>query len=299
MIVVWVPELEALFKEAQTCPALVQRLRARATPRQLDGSAPGAQLLTGKSLPAAALSRLRDAPDTAETGIWMRADPVRLVPDLNAVWVQTGVRLEPDHPALPELRELFAEVGLAFELPVAERGYLRLDAVPNCSFEPPAALIGQSMDHAMPEGPDARLWRRLLNDAQVILHQYRDRSEVGGLWFWGPGRLPSRAGIAPRVSHVCSRDADLLSLADWLGLSHEPLDAPARVADHSLVCWSADQALSADDNLQSLADWLRPLWWRLCAARIDALELAGGEQAWSLTPAQAWRFWRRKPRLTT
>lgn len=293
MIVVFVPELESLLSEARSRPRLLERFLARAEARRLDASAPAAEMLAGRPLPAAAISRLRDAPGEADNDIWMRADPVRLVPDLNAVWVQPGVQLAPEHPALPELNELFAEVGLEFDLPDPARGYLRLDAVPDCVFQPPQALAGQSMDHALPEGPDARLWKRLLNDAQVILHQYRDQSEVGGLWFWGPGRLPPRSAIAPRVSHVCSRDPDLLNLADWLGLSHEPLDAPARVADASLVTWSADHARTADDNLEALAGWLRPLWRRLRAARIDALELAGCERAWRLTPAQSWCFWRR------
>lgn len=297
MIIVFVPELQALLAETRALPKLIAHVLARAGSRPLDPSASAAQLLTGQALAAAAIGRLRDAPDEPPGGLWMRADPVGLLPDLNAVWVRPGGRLEPDHPALPELTELFAEEGLAFELAHPERAYLRLDALPDCRFRPPQMLAGLSLDHALPEGPDARRWKRLLNEAQVILHQYRDRSEVGGLWFWGPGQLPPRAQLVPRVSHVSALDPELLALADWLRLSHEPVDAPARVADASLVCWSADPAISADDNLQALADWLRPLWRRLLSRRIDALELAGCEQAWRVRPLQAWQFWRRQPEL--
>lgn len=297
MIVVHVPELEALLSEGRRRPGLLELFLARARSRALDRSAPVAELLTGQPLPAAAISRLHDAPAEVQAGIWMRADPMRLVPDLNAVWIQAGVQLARDHPALPELKQLFAECGMAFELPDPERGYLRLAELPDCEFQPPQALVGQSLDHALPEGPDARLWRRLLNDAQVILHQYRDQSEVGGLWFWGPGTLPPRSRIEPRVSHVCSRDPGTLSLAAWLQLSHQPtdamIDAPARVDDASLVTWTPDQAASAEDNLAALAAWLKPLWRRVRTARTDALELAGRERAWRLTPGRAWRFWRR------
>jgi len=298
VIIVFVPELEALLAEAPALPQPIARALARAHSRVLDSSAPAAQLLTGRPLAAAAISRLRDAPGQRPDGLWVRADPIQLLPDLNAVWVRTGGRLEPDHPALPELTELFAEEGLVFELPQPERAYLRLDALPDCRFQPPQSLAGLSLDHALPDGPDARRWKRLLNEAQVILHQYRDRSEVGGLWFWGPGQLPPRSELALRVSHVSALDPDLLALADWLGLSHEPVDAPARVADSSLVCWSADPALSADDNLLALADWLRPLWRRLRTGRTDALELAGRERAWRLRPLDAWQFWRRHPGLS-
>ncbi len=295
MIVVFVPELGALLKESQSTPGLMASLLARASVRPVDQAAAVAELLTGRALPAAAISRLHDAPDEAGEGIWMRADPVRLVPDLNAVWIQPGAQLALDHPALPELSRLFAEDDLGFELAGPERGYLRLQALPDCVFQPPRALAGQSLDHALPEGPDARFWRRLLSEAQVILHQYRDQSEVGGLWFWGPGQLPPRAGIEPRVSHLSSPDPADLSLADWLDLSHDPIDAPARVADASLVTWTPEPTLTAEDNLKALAEWLKPLWRRLRAGRIDALELAGRQQVYRITPGRAWQFWRRSP----
>ena len=294
MIVVQVTELQALLGQAQPWPGLIGRILARAVARLLDPAAAAAQLLTGSPLAAAAIGRLRDAPGEKPGAVWMRADPIGLIPDLNAVWVRPGVHLAARHPALPELNALFTEAGLAFELMDPTRVYLRLPAQPDCHFQPPAALAGQSLDHALPEGPDARFWRRLLNDCQIILHQYRDQSEVGGLWFWGAGALPPREQLAPRVRRVYSLDPDLLALADWLGLPHEPLDATARVADESLVSWTPDPGRDAGDNLMALADWLQPLWWRLRSGRIDALELAGQEQAWMLRPAQAWQLWRRR-----
>lgn len=294
MIIIRVAGFEALLNEARSRPALIDCWLARATAHPLLPGAAVAQLLTGQPLPAAAVGRLRDAPGEAPGAIWLRADPISLTPDLNAVWVRPGVRLAADHPALPELHECFAEAGLSFELPDPERGYLRLPALPDCVFHPPDVLAGQSLDHALPEGPEARRWQRLLNDCQVILHQYREVSEVGGLWFWGPGALPPRGQLQARVSHVSSSDPELLALADWLGLSHEPVDGPARVADASLVCWRPDPALSAGHNLRALADWVRPLWRRLRQGRIDALELAGQEQAWRVQPLQAWQLWRRR-----
>lgn len=294
MIIVLVAELEALLGEAGKLPALPGAIIARGLERALDPSAYQAELLTGQAVAAAPISRLRDLPE-ASGECWMRADPVVLVPDLNAVWIRTGARLEPGSPAVEELAALFAEAGLGFDLPVAERGYLKLDRLPDCHFQPPAALSGCSLDHVLPEGPDALRWKKLLSECQVLLHQYqrRGQTQAGGLWFWGPGILPPRERLRLRVSHVAGLDPELLGLADWLGLSHEPVTAPATVADASLACWTPDQALSADDNLEHLNAWLKPLWRRLRQGRLDALELAGTTRAWRLSPGRAWQFWRR------
>ncbi|MGY6553093.1 MAG: hypothetical protein ACXIUM_01095 [Wenzhouxiangella sp.] len=298
MIGVFVPDLEALLSEAQTSSDLLQPLFARAAARSLDRAASAAELLTAEPLAAGATGRLAAAAGDAEDAVWMRVDPIRLVPDLNAVWVQPGVRLETDHPALPELTELFAEADLVFDRTGPERDFLRLPSLPDCRFQPPQVLAGQSLDHALPVGPDARFWQRLLNDVQIILHQYRDRSEVGGLWFWGPGILPPRSALQPRYSRVYSADPELRALAEWLGLGHEALDGAGlnarRIADGSLVCWTADPGASADDNLKALFAWLRPLWRRVVSRRIDALELAGSARVWRLSTAQAWQFWRRR-----
>ncbi|TVS11435.1 MAG: hypothetical protein EA419_08010 [Wenzhouxiangella sp.] len=295
MITVLIPDLDFLLDESRQAPALLGVMMARASSRALDPANYQSRLLTGQDISAAAVSRMRDAPDDAR-GVWMRADPVSLVPDLNAVWIRTEGRLDRSSPLFGELVERFAEDGLDFDLPVPERGYLRLDRVPDCRFQPPWALAGQSLDHVLPEGPDARFWRRLLSDCQVLLHHHRQlgQADADALWFWGPGSLPPRDQVRARVSHVASLDPDLLTLADWLALSHEPVDAPARPADASLVTWSADPEVSAEANLQRLAAWLAPLWRRLRWGRIGMLELASRSRAWQLTPACAWQFWRRR-----
>ena len=297
MITVLAPDLDFLLDECRRSPPpCLRAILARAAPRPLDPASYQAELLTGQPLAAAAVSRLRDAPDDAP-GVWMRADPVSLVPDLNAVWIRTTARLPRSGPLLEALTDCFAEAGLGFDLPVPERGYLRLDRVPDCRFQPPWALAGQSLDHVLPEGPDARFWDKLLSDCQVLLHHHRARgqAEADSLWFWGPGALPARDQVRARVRHVASADPQLQTLADWLALDHEPVDAPPRVADASLVTWSADRHLSAEDNLKRLNGWLSPLWRRLRWGRIGVLELASRTRAWQLTPMQAWPFWRRRP----
>ena len=300
MIVVAIAELDELLAERPALPPLLRVFLARARLRALDESAWLAQLVTGRAVPPAPLTRLLDAPSDCR-GSWLRADPVDLLPDLSAVWIRPGGHLAPDSPALSELREMFAAEGLVFDLPVPERGYLRLDALPDARFVPPSAVHGESLDYVLPSGTEARRWRRLLNEAQVVLHQHARATasaHPGGLWFWGAGELPGRGGIRCRVQTLVGSDPLLRALAVWLDLELASNPQPSRPADASLVEWRPDPDLDAAANLAALNEWLAPQWRRLRLGRLDALELAGRQRAWTLSSARSWRFWQRTPALS-
>lgn len=294
-LVLHVPQLESLLREAERLPPLIEALVRRREPRALDVASPQGELVTGRPLPAAPLTRRLDRPDDAR-GVWLRADPVGLVPDLAAVWLRTEERFESGRWSA-ELAELLGQEGLQLDLTEGGRGYVRLEAEPECRFAPPWTLAGSSLEHCLPEGPDARRWRRLLNETQVTLHQLRQRSEdadavPGSLWFWGGGRLPDAAAISPRVCRIVADDPLLVGLADWLGLPYKGFsdDADPRAGD--LIEWPSFFADSAEANLERLQRFLRPLWRRLRLGRIRELELAGIEWVRRFSVADAWRVWR-------
>ncbi len=295
MLIVAVAELDTLLAGQPALPGRLRALLARAESRALDPSAWAAELVAGRAVAAAPLTRRLDAPTDAG-GCWLRADPVVLTPDLNAVWIAPGARLEAGSPAVRELGEALAEAGLAFDLPHPERGYIRLEGLPECRFVPPGEVHGESMDYVLPAGPDAPRWRRLLNECQVILHQHGQGGgpgHPGGLWFWGAGSLPPDNRIRPRVRRLFGADPLWAALADWLDLEYAR-DGDARGAsDSTLIEWRPDPGLDRAGNLSALDDWLAPLWRRLRLGRLDALELAGRRRAWTLGPAAAWRVWRR------
>lgn len=297
MVIVWVPELEQLLRESRRLPALLERILARAARRRLEPESALATLVCSLDLAAGPLSRMADSPDD-DNGIggsvWLRADPVSLRPDLGAVWLEPGVGLEP--AAREALITAFANEGLALDFPDPRRGYIRLDSTPDCCFQPPWLLSGQSLDHVLPSGAEAGHWRRLLNESQVILHQHGhgEPGHAGSLWFWGAGRLPGRQEAKVRISHLDGASPELIGLARWLSLSHSPLVPKRAVADSSLVEWHADQGSTADDNLERLSCWLDPLWHGLRRFSLDALELASRERCWRLSPAGSWRLWQRR-----
>lgn len=292
-----VPQLEALLREARTSPPLLAALVARRRPVELDRESPRAELLTGRGLPAAALTRRFDRPDDAE-GTWLRADPIALVPDLAAVWLDPEVRFQGGEWS-EDMAALCAEEGMDFELTGSGRGYLRLERTPECAFFPPWMLAGESLERLMPRGPERRRWRRLLNETQVLLQQRRhgasDPASVpGSLWFWGGGTLPDRTEVCGRVERIVASTPEVAGLADWLDI---PRDSPADAGGEALRAgvffeWHADQRLPARDNLQCLQALLRPAWRRLRSGALRRLELAGMSTVRRFGPLDAWRVWR-------
>jgi len=295
-LIVFVPELEALLREALSVPPLIAAMQRLSGTIPLDPECPQAVLATGRPLAAAALSRRLDCPEDCD-GTWLRADPVDLVPDLAAVWIRAEARFEAGE-WLPELQALFAEEGMVLEMAPSGRGYLRLEAVPECRFTPPWALAGESLDHCLPEGSDARRWRRLLNETQVLLHQLRRRADhpdavPASLWFWGGGALPDLADVRPRVRRIVADDPVLTGLAEWLGLPCSPPGAggvTARAGD--LFEWLPEPSETAERNLERLQVFLRPAWRQLRLGRLRSLEVAEWREARAFTPGHAWRAWR-------
>lgn len=253
--------------------------------------------------PAAAATRQRDAGDAAGA-FWLRADPAYVRPDIN------GARLLAYGPALglaaadcdallPALRPLFGDAGMALDTTVPSRWYLRLAAGARApAFTAPEQALGADLFEHLPGGldttPEARRWRTLLSEAQVILHNHPHNARrldagyapVNSLWFWGGGVLPDAVGTPFRRIH--SED--------------DGLDAFARLA-HAEVHpvpshWQAGEGprlldlRAVRDGEHLVRDWLAPAAAALggTGGRLE-LRFADGA-TFVLTRRQRWRLWR-------
>jgi len=291
MIILLVPELEALLSEADCAPRLLSKVIARGHRRSIDRNAYLSELVTDQPVGPAAIARHHDRPGDS-FGCWTFADPVILRPDLNAVWVEPH-RFDPiDQPAVSELRSFLAESGMDFELIRPERAYLRLKRAPSVEFTPPWDFRGKSMDHVLPTGDHAAFWIRTLSECQILLHQHSGAAAQtpSGLWFWGTGTLPESPPPA-RVSHLIGQADGLQELAGWLDLSLAPQESGT--PDSTLRAWSPEPGQEAMPSLEQLDVLLRPIWRRLRRGAIDALELASRRSVYRLSPSDAWRFWKR------
>ncbi len=159
----------------------------------------------GDELPAAAVTRSVDAGDAA-AGTWLRADPAWM--DVGSAlvlkgWGDPGLDPAAGQALAEALAETFAAAGLDFSAPTPGRWYLRLGDDERVATTPPDELAGRDAGDHLPEGDRSPLWRRLMNECQMVLHNHpvnRDRRAAGqppvnSLWFWGSGALP---GHAPR-----------------------------------------------------------------------------------------------------
>ena len=153
----------------------------------------------------------------------LRADPVHLRPDLDAarLFDSSHFALAPEEAAAlaGDLARHFAPEGIRFEAPHPTRWYARLDRQPDAEFRPPGAAAGGDAGGALPGGNEGSVWRRRMNEAQMVLHAHpvnhareaRGELPVNSVWFWGagePGPVPRR-----RFDEVLADDPLLRALA--------------------------------------------------------------------------------------
>ena len=247
----------------------------------------------------AALTRVVDGgiEDVRLSG-WLRADPAYIRPDINgarllATGDSLGIDADDVDALLPALRPLFGDVGFSLDAPHPGRWYLRLpkeSKLPN--FASPGQALGDDVFEHIPGGADARRWRVLSSEAQVVLHNHphnaarvaAGKPPINSLWFWGGGVLPDH--VAGTFPTVYSDDPLLQGLARVGKLAHMPLTAFSDVDKDSLV-----DLRTRRDPRALLADWLLPAASH--AARREVLFDFVDGLTFTLKPGQRWRFWRK------
>ena len=105
---------------------------------------------------------------------WLRADPVHLKADRDRVLLADATSFEIDREEtaalIAALNAHFAEDGLAFVAPVPQRWYVRVRDGARIQTTPTPRVRGRGIDGYLPEGEDGPRWRRLGNEAQMLLH---------------------------------------------------------------------------------------------------------------------------------
>lgn len=248
----------------------------------------------GRGYPWAAASRMVDAPKDAHLHAWMRADPVSLVMDAGSARLTNygdNLRLSAveAEALLAPMRTLFGDSGLPVDAPTPTRWYLNApQGTPLPAITHPADMMGADIFEFMPEGKDMVRWRRLVSEAQMMLHQNpvnqarqaKGLPVINSLWFHGGGDVPNL--VQSTVDQVVSDDAELNGLA--------LLAAQSRVADqekqNSLHDWRHPQTFTT--HVGTLAQQ-----WRSDMKQHQhvLLDCTSGHQ-FILRSSQRWRFWR-------
>lgn len=273
--------------------------------------------------PVAALRRLgeSDGADTVDDRTsWLCADPVHLHLAREHMLLSDASGLGITEPEAIELSATInaflaeAEPALGrLEAATPQRWYLRLSEPTGTRFHGLDDVVGRPISHFMPEGDDARHWRRLANEVQVLLHahpvnQAREADghpTINSVWFWGAGRLPAEPStrIAAPAPLVCTDDPIIRGLARAAGVQTQAC-AGLPSQDALVVLDRLHRAalqLDLDrwrDVLAELErDWFVPLLAMLKSGRLRELRLVLPGDRLSLdiavTRSDTWKFWRR------
>ena len=322
--------------DALACPALNTLLaRSRLTrraPQSLEatltdafglpeGAPYGALRLLGESAAPAGL---------AADACWLCADPVHLRFQQNQLILADsgsfGIELDEAQAIAGALNAHFSGVG-NFHVAAAERWYLQLAAtsgLDQIDVPPLSAIAGRRVEQQLPATPQTAKLRRLLNEAQMVLHEHpanalrenAGRLPINSLWLWGAGVLPPHMG--KNFTAVWSSNPLALGLGRAAGVPVQavPHDAATLLASrtpgsHHLVVldellgpvqYQDGEAYRA--ALLALEErWFAPLQKALASGKLKQLRIeastAYGALAWESGRSEQWKLWRRAQPLAS
>lgn len=307
------PNLELLLTRAESSAVSVAGYESLLL-QQFDLKLPA-----NRDVPFAAITHLIDFDDSHD-GVWMRADPVHLRPDLDKLILFDCASFE---LARAEADALTDQVNQAlgssdWRLMVGReptRWYLRLMDLPRVMTRPPSEVVGRNIDRYLPTGPDGKVWHRLVNDVQMILHgsevnrarQARGQPPINSVWFWGVGARPQR--LSARWSAVWTNGPVGLGLAR---LCNTPCAEVPGAAVEWFRMLDTEGELLVDlgvhlegvrkagiqgwrDYLTGLEQsWFLPLRSMLKTRRIRSLTLCTETRRFTVSRSRLSRFWIRR-----
>ncbi|NWG86029.1 MAG: hypothetical protein HXY26_00710 [Hydrogenophilaceae bacterium] len=261
--------------------------------------------------PIAALSLLDDGGD-AGNAYWLRADPVYLHLNIDQLVLTDprglGLSQAEAETLTTTLNGHFLPDGLEF-LPLApDRWYLKLGQAPAMQTTPLSEVIGQGIHPHLPQGADARRWRSVINEAQMLLHDHpinqaregRGLAPINSIWLWGGGSLSALGKL--RSARIYG--AALAEAADAVATRSEPAslaELGPGVAE-TVVILKGLQGLNGSARAAALARyetrWFAPALAALKQGRLACLRLyTTGSLPTTRTvrPRDAWKLWRRRP----
>lgn len=271
--------------------------------------------------PWGALRWLGDGRDPGASS-WLCADPVHLyfAQDTLCMADSSDLAIDPDE-ASAWIDALNASATLPGRLVATspEHWYLELDRPLLARTVALRQASGRNLLTQLPEGPDAGVLRRALNDVQTLLHQHaanRAREESGrptvnSLWFWGSGSL---ATPAPPAGRWWGRDAVARGALQACGHRLEPLPASsaalpgtasARQTCHVVLLEHAypfmlrgERAAWRAAMAEMDGQWFAPLAARWRKGQVENLVIDApgysGHPIVNVRRGDRWWFWRRR-----
>jgi hypothetical protein len=271
----------------------------------------------GHDYPVAAVTHLVDDDHDLE-GFWMRADPVHLRPERDAVVLldSSAFNLE-KHEALilaADLQQVFTEREIELEAPTNNRWYLKLKQLPEINTTPIHEVVGNDIDKNSFVGENTIVWDQLSNEAQMSLHncplnderEQRGELPVNGVWMWGAGALPkARKQIWSRVfaDEVTTQGLSILTGSSYAELP-DSLDALINQSEEqddvlAVISFGLRHKQYFDHNgWQDFIAYLEEEWFvgienLFKQKELNELTLLAGEYTCKVSKASFMKFWKR------
>jgi hypothetical protein len=232
------------------------------------------------------------------------AYPVHLVADQERVLVFDMPQDAPDPREAAAFVEAFnghfVEDGLRLVTRPDGGWFLLAEAATDVTLHDLDQVVGRNLHPFLPDGPDARFWRRLLNETQMLFHglevnaqrERGGRLPVSGLWFGGGGVLPRVGESQPPVR--ASGSGSLLS--GLCLLSGVPLVEREEVlAKGGLMLFDEARRPVIEADAAGWAKAVANLDGVLPEVRAKPLEIHPCNGAcYRIEPRHRWRWWRRR-----
>ncbi|MCE9633649.1 MAG: hypothetical protein K8Q92_05645 [Methylophilales bacterium] len=249
-----------------------------------------------QDFPIAPFAAKQDGLDTADA-YWLCATPVNLqvTRDRIALAEDTlNLSMDEAQALKSSLTRHFTE--LDFFVPHPQRWYLRLKEPPAITTTLLEQAFRRDVSGLMPLGSDAKIWRRAINELQMLMHahpvnearEHAGKLTANSLWLWGGGVMAT--AISPYAT-VLSEDVFVSSLA---GRGAKPLPTSWKElsAESTLVVLDAQSGWEALEE-RWFANVLHALQTgqthgvRVCLAEEDKVHV------FSIKRRDLWKLWRR------
>jgi len=274
----------------------------------------------GRPVPVAAIALAgeeRGAASAASAG-WLRADPVHLRVDRDAVTLHSAAALDvqPDE-ARALAAQLAAHFGpqLEFHVAAPDRWYVRVAPAELPTTTPLDDAMGRNVFGLLPRAAGGMPWGSMLTEAQMLLstspvneaRESAGKPPINSVWFWGEGVAPAKVALPYAQVHAdeaFARGLARLSGARTSGLPAElaALDIPATGESALAVLSALSSPLRRNDaeGWLSTAKRLDAQWFAQLGTAIERFERVRlvltsekGSRIATLTPRAKLRWYRR------